>query len=270
MSLPPILFHTIAVEPARWTPQRVARPLVELLPPIAEAGFRELEIFEPHLTKAPSLEAVHKRLAELEMKPVVLSSYLTLNPAQTSDQTVAEEIERTKGLIDAFGFQKMRVFAGGGIAPENSGAVSAFRERLVLLANRLPDTELLVETHDDSIADDPQVLVEMIQQIQSPKMGLLFQPTFFDAEKALAQIKVEAPFIRHIHLQNRNVEKGFESLASGLFSWPTLLAELPSPVPMTLEFTPVGICTPEDFDLAKTLAEAKREIAYIEQAGGWI
>ncbi|MGC3988107.1 MAG: TIM barrel protein [Chthoniobacteraceae bacterium] len=266
MSATPILFHTIAVEPARWTPQRVTRPLVELLPAIAEAGFHELEIFEPHLTQAPSLEAIGQSFARLGMTPVMLSSYLTLNPAQTSDQTVAEEIERTKGLIETFGFQKMRVFAGGGIDPKNSVAVAVFRERIELLASRLPGVELLIETHDDSIAEDPEVLVEMIRQLKAPKAGLLFQPTFFDAEKALAQIKLEAPYIRHLHLQNRNVEKGFEPLATGLFSWPELLAQLPAPVPMTLEFTPAGICSVEDFDLAETLAEAKKEIAYIEQA----
>ena len=264
----PILFHTIAVEPARWTPQRVARPLIGLLPHIADAGFKHLEIFEPHLTLTSDLDMVRETLAALEMTPVVLSSYLNLNPARMTDAEVPVEIEKVAKLIEMFGFQKMRVFAGPGIDPADADAVRIFIERVEKLAAALPHIAILLETHDGSIADDPAVLVDMMHKITAPNVGLLFQPTFFDAEQALAQIRLEAPFIRHIHLQNRNLEKGFKPLAGGLFSWPALLAELPSPVPMTLEFTPAGICSPEKFDLTATLAEAKSEIAYIESIPG--
>ena len=76
-----IYLHTIALEPARWTAQRVSQNLIDLLPVIAEAGFPEVEVFEPHLTSETTSGEIRDAFARFGITPVILSSYLNMNPA---------------------------------------------------------------------------------------------------------------------------------------------------------------------------------------------
>src|SRR5688572_20988389 len=103
-----ILLHTIALEPARWTQQKVSTTLPELLPLIADAGFREIEIFEPHLERIDAADEVREIFANLGLKPVVLSSYLNLAELGLSEQDVEPKITRLAEIIEAFGFTRVR------------------------------------------------------------------------------------------------------------------------------------------------------------------
>src|SRR5215210_1938661 len=130
-----ILFHTIAVEPARWTPQRISRPLVELLPHIATSGFHDLEIFEPHLTAETISAEIRDGLAQCGLRPVVLSSYLNLNPAQTSDGVVDAKLDQIAERITYYGFKKLRLFPGPAMNPVDDASIKVFTTRLQRLVN---------------------------------------------------------------------------------------------------------------------------------------
>jgi len=259
-----ILLHTIALEPARWTPQRVSRPLVELLPQIAEAGFRGLEIFEPHLTSETVSQDIRESLVCHGLAPVILSSYLNLNPSVSSDSELLEKLDQIVRRIAFYGFQKLRLFPGPGMDAADAGAVAVFQGRLQGLAGRLPQTQILLETHDDSLAEDPALLVRLVEELALPNLGLLFQPTFFQPrERILEQVRIEKPHIRHIHFQNRMPDRSFVSLRAGIFPWPEILGELGKPMDATLEFVPSGICAAERFDLAASLKQAREEVEYV-------
>jgi sugar phosphate isomerase/epimerase len=259
-----ILLHTIALEPARWTPQRVSRPLVELLPHIAAEGWRDIEIYEPHLTAETTSQAIKDALVSNNLTPVILSSYLNLNPAVTSDALADEKIAQIAERIAFYGFKKLRLFPGPGMNPADSDGVTAYIARVKNLAARLPGTEILLETHDGSLADDPEVIVRIVQELASPKVGLLFQATFFqEQESIMEQFHTEQPFIRHLHLQNRMPDLSFVGMREGIIPWPQILKELGGTVDATLEFVPVGICPMEQFDLAASLAQARSEAEYV-------
>ncbi len=261
-----IYLHTIALEPARWTPQRVSQNLTDLVPLMAEAGFHEVEIFEPHLTVQTTSEEIRQCLAGHNVSPVILSSYLNLNPAVTDDSQVGLLVDQIAERIDFYGFQQIRLFPGAGMNPADIAGVRILRERIQRVAARIPETEILLETHDGSVADDPQTLVNLIAEIDNPKVRLLFQPTFFqDTEIIFEQFRLQKPFIRHIHLQNRKPDLSFERMEIGVVPWPELLAEIGGEVDATMEFAPVGICGVDSFDLAKTLDQVKSEVAYVRQ-----
>lgn len=261
-----IYLHTIALEPARWTPQRVSQTLPVLLPLIAEAGFPEVEIFEPHLTSETISTEIRDAFASNDITPVILSSYLNLNPTVTTDSQVDSLVDQIAERIGFYGFRKIRLFPGAGMKPDDAEGVRVLRERLQRVAARIPETEILLETHDGSVADDPRALVRLVEEIANPKVGLLFQPTFFkDLDLIREQLELEKPYIRHIHLQNRKPDVSFETMEAGVVPWGELLSGIADGVEATMEFVPVGICSVESFDLAKTIEEARSEVAYVRQ-----
>ncbi len=257
-----IFFHTIALEPARWTPQRVSQSLTTLLPRIARAGFRTLEIYEPHLREEALRPAIRESLEKNALKPEILSSYLDLAALAPGDLPAA--VSALEETLRYFGFAKLRLFPGPKISPGDTAAVEAFAGRLASVAARLDGIEILLETHDGSIADDPHRIVELVKDLALPTVGLVFQPTIFDGEKACAQFALQKEFIRHIHLQNRAPSGGFETLERGVTPWSRILRDLPPGVSASLEFVPAGICSEADFDLDAVLAQAIAEKTFVE------
>jgi sugar phosphate isomerase/epimerase len=94
-------------------------------------------------------------------------------------------------------------------------------------------------------------------------VGLLYQPTVFERESALAQLQIQKPFIRHLHLQNRNPDLSFATLRDGVIPWPEILTEIGEKAGATIEFVPEGICPEETFDLQATLRQAREETDYL-------
>jgi sugar phosphate isomerase/epimerase len=259
-----ILFHTIAIEPERWTPKRVSRPLIEILGPVAEAGFRELEIYEPHLGAEATSSAIREALQANGQRPVILSSYLNLNPAITTDAEAEEGIEQIARRVDFYGFGKVRLFAGGKLQPDDRAGIAGFVGRVQRMADRVPGAAVLLETHDGSLADDPRAVVDAVEAIARPNVGLLFQPTFFsDRAATLEQYRLQRPHIRHLHLQNRNPDLSFAPMESGIVPWRELFALGAGESDATLEFVPAGICSQADFDLQASLAQAVAELTAI-------
>lgn len=257
-----ILLHTIALEPARWTPKRVSQSLLDLLPAIAAHGFTQVEIYEPHLADPGQWEQIKALLDEHRLTPVVLSSYTDF--ASLSDEAAAEAFSRLEDLINFFEFRAIRLFPGPKVDPDNAEAVAAFIEKLRAVATRLPAIQILLETHDGSIADNSRRIIEVVEALALPNVGLLFQPTVFDDTKAQAQFDVQRPLIRHVHLQNRKPVQGFELLEKGTVRWERILKNLPPHTRATIEFVPRGICPEAEFDLAAVLREAQSEKAWVE------
>ena len=258
-----LLLHTIALEPARWTPQRTSLRLVELFEPIAESGFDRLEIYEPHLDD--DADEILAGLRRVQIQPVILSSYLNLNPAETSNIELKAKLDLLVERIRFFGFKKLRLFSGLRMSLTDSSAIAEFTARVATIANQLPQTEVLLETHDGSLADDPSLIVRVVEELALPNLGLLYQPTLFNAESPLEQLAVQKHLIRHIHLQNRNPDRSFTTLRDGVIPWKSIVTGLSSDVDATLEFVPVGICPLEEFNLAETLAQVRSEAEFARE-----
>ncbi len=259
-----ILLHTIALEPARWTPQRVSRPLSELLPTVAGAGFYKLEIFEPHLAMLPDEPALIPIFERYHLVPMVLSSYLELSPHLNPEAAFETQAAELLARVDRFGFGKVRLFPGSGPDPANTGAtIAQIGRRLGFLAGQRPEVEFLLETHDGSLADSPGLVIELVRTSGRPNVGLLWQPTIFEPRAAMAQWEMQKPFVRHVHLQNRTPDGRFSRLESGVIDWEAILGSVEFQVDVSLEFVPSGICEVEAFDLTTVVQEAVEEFGYV-------
>lgn len=264
-----ILLHTIALEPARWTPTRVSQSLADLLPAISSAGFRELEVFEPHLSGETLSENIRSAFAAANLKPVILSSYLNVDPSVTPDSELDKQIDAISARVDFYGFEKVRIFPGPGIDPSDKESVKTATGRIKRLAERVRNAEILLETHDGSIADDPAAIVTLVEEVAEPHVGLLFQPTRFSQIDAVwEQIRLQKPHIRHIHLQNRKPDVSFAPMESGIVPWPEIIRELGPACGATLEFVSCAICPVEAFDLGEALAQARSEADYVQKLFG--
>ena len=259
-----VLLHTIALEPSRWRPERVHRPLAELLPAISAAGFGPLEVYEPHLSQAADEPLLVEAFAEHRLTPVILSSYLDLSPDSHPDQPFSVAAETLLARVDRFGFRKVRLFPGKSVAPDrDTDTLARIAQRLSHLAEERPEVQFLIETHDHSLADDPQKMVRLLELVGRDNVGLLWQPLRFEPTPAREQFAVQKPHVRHFHLQNRHEAGGFALLGAGTIPWREFLRAADFAADATLEFVPRGICAPETFDLAATIEEAAAETRWV-------
>ena len=111
--------------------------------------------------------------------------------------------------------------------------------------------------------------MRLVRDLALPNVGILFQPTVFEAQPALKQFELQQPWVRHLHLQNRAVgERGrFTRLGEGAVPWREILARIVvagRPVAASLEFVPSAICPVEAFSFEPALAQAVAEAAFIE------
>ncbi len=259
-----ILLHTIALEPARWTPQRVSRPLAEILPVIAGAGFYKLEVFEPHLSLLPDEGVMVALFERHHLVPTVLSSYLEVSPHRNPDASYLRQADELLARVDRFGFSKVRLFPGQSPdAAQTAATIRAVGERLHDLAGRRPGVEFLLETHEGSLADDPACAVALVEAGGAPNIGLLWQPTIFEPDAARAQWEVQQAHVRHIHLQNRTADGKFCRLSEGVIPWAEILEAARFGVDVSLEFVPSGVCEVESFELTTSVQEAVEEFAFV-------
>ena len=73
-----LLLNTIMLEPNRWTAdKKLSWPLIDLLKPVQLAGFRQLEIWQYHISNLTDeqVEAVQARMQALEMQVVAVGAY---------------------------------------------------------------------------------------------------------------------------------------------------------------------------------------------------
>jgi len=262
-----IYLHTIALEPARWTPARVSAPLAALLPEIVRHGFRKLEIYEPHLSMAPDESVLPVMIGDLGIEPVILSSYATLSPS-TDGETFVALADEMAARVARFGFRKVRLFPGQRVDPADDAAVAVVQERIAKLASRMPETELLLETHDRSIADDPARIVRMVEELALPTVGLLFQPTLFERESSLSQFALQKSLVRHLHLQDRNAAREMVLLGEGMVPWEVFLRELGADVPASIEFVAAGMTPVAEFDLGRALAGVAADMKVAREMAG--
>jgi sugar phosphate isomerase/epimerase len=202
----------------------------------------------------------------LEIDPVILSSYIPTSPAQATEAAFQEAACQLQKRVQRFGFQKVRLFPGSGIKPEDNNAIAIVARRIAELAASMPSIDFLLETHDGSIADDPHRLIELLQSIVKPNIGLLYQPTVFESAFALSQLEIQRPWIRHLHLQNRaTTDAGrFVRLGEGSIPWKTILAAVDrSTIGATLEFVPSAIGPIERFQFDLSLNEAISETSWV-------
>ena len=135
---------------------------------------------------------------------------------------------------------------------------------------------LTLETHGNTLCDTQESTLRLLTDLGDVEnIGICFQPyTHQDTDAAIKFYDVLAPYIRHVHLQNRLSASNARCLleAGDWLDYTRLLPHVKDSGydgPLSLEFT-ADMPTPEsaDFDIDGALANAAQDRDFVCQIWG--
>jgi sugar phosphate isomerase/epimerase len=270
-----LLLNTIALDPNRWTPDKTPYyRLADLLPAVAEAGFRRLEVWQYHLSAldAEGVTALQERAQELEITFPIVGFYPALHLESDAREQEWTQQRRLLDVAARLGAHAVKIFAGQlGSAEVDDAAYDrsiAFARRLAeAAADR--DLALHAETHPDTLCDAVAACRRFLADVAAPNLRLCFQPfDFTDTARAVADVEALHQHIAHVHLQGRRDDRMCLLERAEIDYGPVFgaLAAHGFDGALCIEFVEDCVVeTPSAFDLDRVLANAQRDRAFIEQ-----
>jgi sugar phosphate isomerase/epimerase len=278
-----ILFNTIMIEPNKWaddkTPQR---PLIELLPALAEAGFDALEIWQYHASSLDTRGISHlaSTLREQSQKAVGLGAYPFLHLEGPEGDEATTRLGRLVAYAASIGVSVFKIFPG---RVPSAQADSAIWTRSLLqlrgIAQQLAERKitLSLETHRNTLCDTEESTLRLLAGLSDlDNIGICFQPyTDQDTDAAISFYQTLAPHVRHVHLQNRSSAIGGACCRLSEGDWIDYTRLLPAiqsggfDGPFSLEFT-ADMPTPKDTggDLKNALDNAAKDRDFVLEIWG--
>lgn len=275
--MPELLLNTIALDPNRWTPEKVAHfDLVDLLPALAEAGFDALEVWQYHLSGLTDAQAaiLGKRAHELGIMIPVVGLYPALHLEEEKREREWEQVEMLIARSAALGARVVKMFAGRlGSAEMDEEAF----ERSVTFARKMAEAAgahgmtLTAETHPDTLCDSVPATRRLLDAVAAPNLRVCFQPyDFTSTEQTLADYRALREHVVHVHLQGRRADR-ISLLEEADLDYRTILGALAADGfdgVLCIEFVKGGIVErPEAMDVDLVLANARRDRAFVEATG---
>lgn len=275
--MPNLLLNTIALDPNRWTPEKVAYfDLVDLLPAIAEAGFDALEVWQYHLSRLSEEEvaALGERARSLGIAFPVVGLYPALHLDGDEREREGRAMEALIARSGALGAGVVKMFAGrlgsDGVDDE------AFKRSVAFAREMAEEAEargmvLTAETHPDTLCDSVRATRRFLDAVAAPNLRVCFQPfDFTSTEQTLADYWALREHVVHVHLQGRRDDQ-ISLLEEADLDYRTILRALAEDGfdgVLCIEFVKGGIVErPEAMDLREVLANARRDRAFVEASG---
>ena len=205
-----LLLNTIMLEPNRWTAEHALTwPLVDLLDPMAAAGFRDLEVWGYHLDRL-SEAGVEQLAAALEaraMRAVGVGAYPAFHLEGAQDEEERRSLEKLLAAAVHLGASVFKIFPGR-VASADAGDAAWRRsvEGMRRLAGRTAEAGMLLtlETHGGTLCDTLDGTRRLMKQLPEDGVGICFQPYVeHDTAAAMAAFDALGSRVRHVHLQNR-------------------------------------------------------------------
>ena len=274
----PIL-ATVALEPNRWTGKRNPRmDLLDLLPAIKGAGFDQVEIWQWHVSTRfmsavreikASADALGIRFPYIAVYPVFLHAGIE---AREEERIQADILDKAE-ILDT---PMLKIMLGcglkGGLANPEQLQLTAKRFGLWYLEAKAREIGMCAELHGGTMFDPVEAGERFMQQYPEFDFTICFQAQdFTDTDGTLALADRFAGRISHIHLQapqNGKPGGAYDLLEEGTLDYRRLLPHILRHNPratMTLEFVKDCVQKQAVFDVARVLANARRDAAFVEQ-----
>jgi len=269
-----VCLSTIALEPNRWGGTRLPKQpqLARLIPIIADAGLRAIEIWEGHLMVESAedvceLAALARRAG---LRVPVVGAYLNMGAAGAELEQQRRKMDHLFRAAELFGSEIVKYFAGNKPYKEADASFKAqavkYLDEMCGLAERA-DVLLAAETHGGTVTDCQEGALWWAGQSQSPRHRLLYQAYGHDADEAIEQLKGVAPHVSYVHVAGvrdgqyvplAEAELDFAALlraikAAGFDGW------------ICLEFTKDCTAEERDFDDALVLRNALADREFVRQ-----
>jgi sugar phosphate isomerase/epimerase len=269
------ILATIALEPNRWTRDRVpANDIQALLPAIRAAGFEKLEVWQWHVTRRPLAQV--RDIKVLGDALGVSFPYIAAYPRFLDEGMAALEQERIQAAIldcaEVLG-ANLKIMLGAGA---RGGDMTA--AQVALTAERFGGwyrdaksrgIAMCAELHGNTLFDPIEAGEAFMRSYPALDFSICYQPIdFSDLESSLALAAHFADRISHIHLQAPLPGGGFAPLAESRIDLRRLLPPLLHVNPnatLTLEFVEGCIQNGDGFDSDQVLHNARRDADFVER-----
>jgi len=206
-----LLLNTIMLEPNRWTAdKKLSWPLIDLLKPVQLAGFRQLEIWQYHISNLTDeqVEAVQARMQALEMQVVAVGAYPQFHHQDSAAETFAAELQRTVEVSATLGANVFKIFPGRVASADAEDTVRELTlQRLRRLASDVGEHGMILtlETHGGTLCDNRAATDRLLEDLADVEnLAICFQPYVEDDTQATIDFYDSiAHRVHHLHLQNR-------------------------------------------------------------------
>lgn len=209
-----LLLNTIALEPNRWTEEKIPKyRLIDLLPRIAAAGFSSIEIWDFHVMREgpDEIHYLRKILDELAIQAPVLGLYPVLHLDAPARELQWDRFRKAVVYAQILGMKGVKIFVGNRASAslsedETERSYDFLRRACDHLQIR--DMWLSGETHPDTLCDTTDAIDATIAAVDRSNFVLCYQP--FDFSDTAASVKLYEQYadrIKHIHLQGRKEDK---------------------------------------------------------------
>lgn len=208
--MPEILLNTIALDPNRWLPnRRPFFPLTQLLPAIAAAGFRRLEVWQYHLhwLKEPEIRELAALATSLDVRCTALGLYPKLRAIGAERKAQWKHVHRLIEIAAFLDCRTVKIWFGdvgsGVISNREEERSIAFLHDLLELAARYGLT-VTGELHANTLLDSVDSALCYLDLLAAPNLKICFQPLdFTDTESTIQAYQSLAPHVTHLHFQGQ-------------------------------------------------------------------
>ena len=274
-----ILLNSIALEPNRWTKEKIPYvALEELLTSVATAGFDALEVWQNHvaLLDRGGLDSLAERAESLGLAIPVVGMYPRFHLEGRERDAELDRLEAMLGIMDALGTDVLKIMPGtlasAEMTPELWDRLVGFA-REMLDRTRPGNITIPCETHGKTVADDPDALLRFFEAVGSDRLKVCWQPLDFeDTQAALELYDRLAPHVTHLHLQGRRGGE-MDLLEAADIDYARVLGHIFAggfDGYVSIEFARGCVVdSPELFDLEEVLESAAIDRAFIEAQPGF-
>ncbi len=208
--MPQLLLNTLALDPHRWSPEKIAyHRLDALLAPIAGAGFHGIELWQYHISRERKTDVQRLRATAeaLGLRIPVVGMYPQLHLDGAARRAAWDEAQTVVAYAGLLGAAVVKIFVGSKGARALTDAEYerslAFLADLIDLA-RSSGLTITGETHPDTLFDSLDACRAVLGAVGADNFKVCFQPyDLTDTGQALAQYDALREHVVHVHYQGR-------------------------------------------------------------------
>jgi sugar phosphate isomerase/epimerase len=270
-----LLLNTIALEPNRWMSERCAHfKLMDLLEPIAGAGFRSVEVWQYHLSRETegAVNSLREAADSVGVQFPVVGCYPVLHHTGEDRLRAEAEAVRVFRYASLLGAKAVKIFAGSlpsaDVSPDGyERSIDALQRLAAIGAEH--GLAITGETHENTLLDNVDMCLRVLSDLGPSEMGLCYQPyDFADTARSITEYRVLALHVTHLHFQGRiGSEMGL--LENADVDYDAFIADLAAngfDGYVCIEFVrDCVVASPAQFDLPLVLANAERDATYLRR-----
>lgn len=212
-----------------------ARPIAEVLPLAAAAGFEAVEVFGGHLEGMgeAQLVALRAQAEGLGLGLLSIAPYFSFVRSPEANAGSYELARRVIAQARILGCSHLRTFTDSGPAGIDGALATPEQwdrglEALRWLCAAAPELIIAVETHRWTLADTPENCERIMREVPAANLRLLFQPMGEDPSlaTAIAQFDRLWPHIGHLHFAGADAANHACPVEEGLRDGAALLRHI--------------------------------------------